>query len=265
MDRFQKRVEPAPLRIGDLVLKVIRGLIRDPRGKFRPNWSGPYFIRELTPEAYQRGSTKEVLCLRPWSDPSQVRCSFRIIITHITISSSCFICLLIDIIFTLGILRTDSVVFGLRDREFMDPHGSARSLSLTGCSLRRGHGRYLTEPLRSIQLVPHFSTLGCHHASPSGRSSWIYVHDSVMDSDDQYYMLTLSGVNVIFGWSRLRLMDSRVVIPRYMSDLPMEAIALSHIILISITRPRYIVFASLTIIPELFINTSSQRSVVRDS
>ncbi|KAL6325032.1 hypothetical protein AAG906_022122 [Vitis piasezkii] len=30
---------------------VIRGLIRDPRGKFKPNWSGPYFIRELTLEA----------------------------------------------------------------------------------------------------------------------------------------------------------------------------------------------------------------------
>ena len=33
-----------------MVLKVIRGLIRDPRGKFRPNWSEPYFIRELIPE-----------------------------------------------------------------------------------------------------------------------------------------------------------------------------------------------------------------------
>ncbi|RVX04651.1 hypothetical protein CK203_023367 [Vitis vinifera] len=42
--------EPRPLHVGDLVLKVIRGLIRDPRGKFRPNWSGPYFVRELTPE-----------------------------------------------------------------------------------------------------------------------------------------------------------------------------------------------------------------------
>ena len=42
---FKKRVKPRPLRIGDLVLKVIRGLIRDPRGKFRPSWSGPYFIR----------------------------------------------------------------------------------------------------------------------------------------------------------------------------------------------------------------------------
>ncbi|WKA13007.1 hypothetical protein VitviT2T_030344 [Vitis vinifera] len=47
---FKKRVKPRPLRIGDLVLRVIRGLIRDPRGKFRPSWSGPYFIRELSPE-----------------------------------------------------------------------------------------------------------------------------------------------------------------------------------------------------------------------
>ncbi|KAL6322692.1 hypothetical protein AAG906_015378 [Vitis piasezkii] len=77
--------------------------------------------------------------------------------------------------------RTDSVVFGLPG-SFMDPHRFACSLSLTGCSLRRGHDRYLMEP-GFIQLVPHFSTLGCHHAAPSGRTSWIYVHDSVMDLD----------------------------------------------------------------------------------
>ena len=47
---FNKRVKPRPLHVGDLVLRVIRGLIRDPRGKFRPSWSGPYFIRELSPE-----------------------------------------------------------------------------------------------------------------------------------------------------------------------------------------------------------------------
>ncbi|WKA08383.1 hypothetical protein VitviT2T_026110 [Vitis vinifera] len=47
---FKKRVKPRPLHVGDLVLRVIRGLIRDPRGKFRPSWSGPYFIRELTLE-----------------------------------------------------------------------------------------------------------------------------------------------------------------------------------------------------------------------
>ena len=34
-----------------MLLKVIRGLIRDPREKFRPNWSGSYFIRELTLES----------------------------------------------------------------------------------------------------------------------------------------------------------------------------------------------------------------------
>ncbi|KAL6349663.1 hypothetical protein AAG906_041070 [Vitis piasezkii] len=47
---FKKRVKPKPSHIGDLVLRVIRGLIKDPRGKFRPNWSGPYFIKELTPD-----------------------------------------------------------------------------------------------------------------------------------------------------------------------------------------------------------------------
>ena len=31
-------------------MRFIRGLIRDPRGKFGPSWSRLYFIRELTPE-----------------------------------------------------------------------------------------------------------------------------------------------------------------------------------------------------------------------
>nr|CAN69418.1 hypothetical protein VITISV_041842 [Vitis vinifera] len=47
---FKKWVKPRLLQRGDLVLKVIRGMIKDPRGMFRPNWSGPYFIRELTLE-----------------------------------------------------------------------------------------------------------------------------------------------------------------------------------------------------------------------
>ena len=46
---FKKRVKPRSLQRGDLVLRVLRGLVTDPRGKFRPNWSGPYIIRELTP------------------------------------------------------------------------------------------------------------------------------------------------------------------------------------------------------------------------
>ncbi|WKA03594.1 hypothetical protein VitviT2T_021694 [Vitis vinifera] len=47
---FKKQVKLRPLQIGDLVLKAIKGLIRDPRAKFRPNWSEPYFIKELTPK-----------------------------------------------------------------------------------------------------------------------------------------------------------------------------------------------------------------------
>ena len=47
---FKKRVKPRPLQRGDLVLRILKGLAGDPRGKFRPTWSGPYIIRELTPE-----------------------------------------------------------------------------------------------------------------------------------------------------------------------------------------------------------------------
>ncbi|WJZ84597.1 hypothetical protein VitviT2T_004197 [Vitis vinifera] len=73
-----------------------------------------------------------------------------------------------DVVFSsLYLDRSNSVVFGLPG-SFMDPHGLARS-SLTGYSSRRGHDRYLTEPLRSTQPGPRFSALGCHHASPSGR------------------------------------------------------------------------------------------------
>ena len=47
---FNKRVRPRRFRLGDLILRVLRGLMTDRRGKFRPNWSGPYIIVELTPE-----------------------------------------------------------------------------------------------------------------------------------------------------------------------------------------------------------------------
>ena len=47
---FRKRVRPRKFQKVDLVLKVLRGLINDPRGKFRPNWSGPYVIQDLTQE-----------------------------------------------------------------------------------------------------------------------------------------------------------------------------------------------------------------------
>ncbi|RVW70517.1 Retrovirus-related Pol polyprotein from transposon 17.6 [Vitis vinifera] len=38
---FKKRVKPRPLQKGDLVLRILKGLIGDPREKFRPSWSGP--------------------------------------------------------------------------------------------------------------------------------------------------------------------------------------------------------------------------------
>ena len=45
-----KRVKPRKFKKCDLVLKVLMGLISDPRGKFRPSWSGSYVIRDLTQE-----------------------------------------------------------------------------------------------------------------------------------------------------------------------------------------------------------------------
>ena len=47
---FGKRFKPKRFKKGILILKVLRGLINDPRGKFRPNWSRPYVIRDLTQE-----------------------------------------------------------------------------------------------------------------------------------------------------------------------------------------------------------------------
>ena len=47
---FRKNVKPRKFQKGDLVLKVLMGLINDPRGKFRPNWRGPYIIRDLIQE-----------------------------------------------------------------------------------------------------------------------------------------------------------------------------------------------------------------------
>ena len=47
---FRKRVKPKKFQRGDLVLKVLGGLINDPRGKFRLSWRGPYVIRDLTRE-----------------------------------------------------------------------------------------------------------------------------------------------------------------------------------------------------------------------
>ena len=41
---FKKRVKLRKFQKSDLVLKALRGLISDPKGKFRPSWSGSYVI-----------------------------------------------------------------------------------------------------------------------------------------------------------------------------------------------------------------------------
>ena len=45
---FKKQVKLRLLQRGDLVLRVLQGLVGDPKKKFKPSWSGPYITRGLT-------------------------------------------------------------------------------------------------------------------------------------------------------------------------------------------------------------------------
>ncbi|KAL6348232.1 hypothetical protein AAG906_003098 [Vitis piasezkii] len=212
-----------------------------------------------------------------------------------------------------------------------------------------GYDLYLVEPPRSFQLGPHFSTLGCHHASPSGRyildiwarfndfmtfvlqtcrapdailghifhfgcDLWIftYVACSMIDdfmSPDFRPIIHRCHTRAYFrsieifrsSWSCMLIPICEASPLVYMiihgygiharsmfdfilsefSEEPLDRVILGYISnhcashwcysrvigdgSISITRLRCIVFASSTIIPELFIDMSSQRSVVRDS
>ncbi|KAL7190388.1 hypothetical protein ACSBR2_022626 [Camellia fascicularis] len=44
---FNKKVESRNLKKGNMVLKDNQAPIHDPRGKFRPNWTGPYIIKVI--------------------------------------------------------------------------------------------------------------------------------------------------------------------------------------------------------------------------
>ncbi|XP_077222030.1 uncharacterized protein LOC143855863 [Tasmannia lanceolata] len=46
---FNKKVRVRELKKGDLVLKSFRAPVYDPRGKFKPKWSGPYIVDEVLP------------------------------------------------------------------------------------------------------------------------------------------------------------------------------------------------------------------------
>jgi len=45
---FNTKVRSRNIRVGDIVLKSPRApLPTDPRGKFKPNWAGPYLVKEI--------------------------------------------------------------------------------------------------------------------------------------------------------------------------------------------------------------------------
>ena len=44
---FNKKVRPRKIVKGDLVLKELRAPVFDPRGKFKPNWAGPYIVKNI--------------------------------------------------------------------------------------------------------------------------------------------------------------------------------------------------------------------------
>ncbi|XP_077211919.1 uncharacterized protein LOC143847117 [Tasmannia lanceolata] len=46
---FNKKVRVRDLKKGDLVLKPFRAPAYDPRGKFKPKWSGPYIVDKVMP------------------------------------------------------------------------------------------------------------------------------------------------------------------------------------------------------------------------
>ena len=44
---YNKKIKPGKIKEGDLVLKLTRPIMMDPRGKFKPNWKGPYLANKL--------------------------------------------------------------------------------------------------------------------------------------------------------------------------------------------------------------------------
>ena len=44
---YNRKIKPGKVKEGDLVLKLTRPIMTDPRGKFKPNWEGPYLVKKL--------------------------------------------------------------------------------------------------------------------------------------------------------------------------------------------------------------------------
>ena len=56
---FNKKVKPGKIKAGDMVLKQSKAIVFDPRGKFRPNWEGPYLVKTILSKGVTRISDLE--------------------------------------------------------------------------------------------------------------------------------------------------------------------------------------------------------------
>ena len=50
---YNKKIKPGKIKEDDLVLKLTKLIIIDPRGKFKLNWEGPYLMKKL----FSKGAT----------------------------------------------------------------------------------------------------------------------------------------------------------------------------------------------------------------
>ena len=44
---YNKKIKPGKIKEGELVLKHTKPLLTDRRGKFKPNWEGPYLVKKI--------------------------------------------------------------------------------------------------------------------------------------------------------------------------------------------------------------------------
>ena len=44
---YNRKIKPGKIKEGDLVLKLIRPIMTDPRDKFKPSWEDPYLVKKL--------------------------------------------------------------------------------------------------------------------------------------------------------------------------------------------------------------------------
>ena len=50
---YKKKIKLGKIKEGDLVLKLTRLIMTDPRGKFKLNWEGPFMVKKL----FSKGTT----------------------------------------------------------------------------------------------------------------------------------------------------------------------------------------------------------------